>query len=183
MPAAISELRFGRFRLDPVRRLLFVDGEPSKLDARAIGVLIALAQRRTRVVGKDESFDLAWPGLVVEEYNLQQHVSALRELLGAQAISTVPRRGDNFIAAVEDDAALPSPAADAAPRLRDNLPAVLPPLLGRADERGRGVERGRGLRMRRRRPHGRLIVAATFRRADTGRTQPDSTFAQSRSTP
>jgi len=129
--ASPSELRFDRFRLDPVRRLLWVDGEPSKLGARAIDVLIALAQRRTRVVGKDELFDLVWPGLVVEENNLQQHVSALRKLLGAQAISTVPGRGYQFIAAVEDDAAQPLPAADAAPRPRDNLPAVLPPLLGR----------------------------------------------------
>lgn len=131
-----SEIRFGRFRLDPQRRVLLVDGAPSSLGARAIDVLIALVQRRDRVVGKNELFDLVWPGLVVEENNLQQHVSALRKLLGPRAITTVPGRGYQFIANVEGEAAAPAPRTatpgGALLLSRDNLPAHLPVLIGRA---------------------------------------------------
>ena len=37
-----------------------------------------------------------WPGLVVEENNLQVQVSTLRKLLGPQAIVTIPGRGYSF---------------------------------------------------------------------------------------
>ena len=38
-----------------------------------------------------------WPKLVVEENNLQVHVSALRKILGQDAIATVPGRGYRFM--------------------------------------------------------------------------------------
>jgi DNA-binding response OmpR family regulator len=47
-------------------------------------------------VPKDELIDVVWPGLVVEENNLQVQISALRKVLGAQAIATVPGRGYRF---------------------------------------------------------------------------------------
>jgi DNA-binding winged helix-turn-helix (wHTH) protein len=37
-----------------------------------------------------------WPGLIVEENNLQVQVSALRKLLGQDAIATVAGRGYRF---------------------------------------------------------------------------------------
>jgi DNA-binding winged helix-turn-helix (wHTH) protein len=37
-----------------------------------------------------------WPGLIVEENNLQMQVSALRKLLGQDAIATVAGRGYRF---------------------------------------------------------------------------------------
>ena len=59
-------------------------------------MLVALIERRDRVVSGDELFDLVWPGLVVEENNLRQQVAALRKLLGAEAVATVPGRGYRF---------------------------------------------------------------------------------------
>ena len=129
-----AEYRFGRFRLDPTRRLLYVDGTPSKLGARAIDVLLVLVRSRDRIVGKDELLDLVWPGLVVEENNLQVQVSALRKLLGPQTIATIPGRGYQFIADLATGSAPPATAAaDAAsaPRARSILPARLAPLIGR----------------------------------------------------
>ena len=131
MSAHTRELCFGRCRLDPARRILLVDGEPTRLGARAIDVLIALVQRRERIVGKDELFALVWPGLVVEENNLQQHISALRKLLGPQAITTVPGRGYQFVAAVAGDAAATAAATPAPPHPLGNLQGQ-PPLIGRA---------------------------------------------------
>ena len=86
----------GRFELRPAERQLFVDGRPAKLGARAFDVLQALIERHERMVSKDELMGLVWPSLVVEENNLQVHISALRKLLGPQAIATIPGRGYQF---------------------------------------------------------------------------------------
>ena len=59
------------------------------MGSRAFDLLVALVARRDRVVPKDELIDVVWPGLVVEENNLQVQISALRKVLGAEAIATV----------------------------------------------------------------------------------------------
>ena len=53
---------------------------------------------RDRVLSKNELLDLIWPSLVLEENNLQVHVSALHKLLGPQTIATIPGRGYRFTA-------------------------------------------------------------------------------------
>jgi len=98
---------FGRFDVRPDERRVFEAGEPVALGARAFDVLVALIDRRDRVVGKDELLALVWPGLVVEENNLPVQVSALRKLLGAEAISTVQGRGYRFTMAPVEPHALP----------------------------------------------------------------------------
>ena len=50
-------------------RQVLVGGSPAKLSARAFHVLMALIDRRDRVVSKSELFEVVWPGLVVEEEN------------------------------------------------------------------------------------------------------------------
>jgi len=70
--------RFGPVEVRPAERQVLVEGRPAHLGARAFDVLLALIDRRDRVVAKDELFDLAWPGLVVEENNLHVQVSTLR---------------------------------------------------------------------------------------------------------
>ena len=106
-----SRLRFGPVELRPRERQLLVAGQPVALGARAFDVLLALVAQRDRVVSKAELLDQAWPGLMVEENNLSVQISALRKVLGAQAIATIPALGYRF--------ALAESAADAAP-----LPAV-----------------------------------------------------------
>ena len=59
---------------------------------------MALIDRRDRVVSKDELLDIVWPNVTVEEGNLQVQVAALRRLLGAEAIATVPGQGYRFVA-------------------------------------------------------------------------------------
>jgi predicted ATPase/DNA-binding winged helix-turn-helix (wHTH) protein len=132
----------GRFELQPERRRLMRDGEPVAVGARAFDLLQVLAERRDRVVSKAELLDLVWPGLVVEENNLQVQISTLRRLLGPQAIVTIPGRGYRFtaeIAVVEargpnsaEPQPISSPGATEASAVRaGNLPAELPPLYGR----------------------------------------------------
>lgn len=135
----MNSYRFGRFEVRPSQRVVLVDGAATSPGARAFDVLLALLQHRDRVVSKDELLDMAWPGVVVEENNLQAQVSALRKLLGPQAIVTIPGRGYRFAleptnatpaAATIDASAPPAPAPEAHPNLT-HLPLVLTPLIGR----------------------------------------------------
>ncbi|MBT9523883.1 MAG: helix-turn-helix transcriptional regulator [Rhizobacter sp.] len=120
---------FGRVALRPAQRQLLIDGQPAVLGARAFDLLLALVENRDRLVSKNELLDFVWPGLVVEENNLQVHVSALRKLLGPQAIATIPGRGYRFtLASDEPPAAPPSPPRTLA------LPERSLPLLGRDAE-------------------------------------------------
>jgi len=125
--------RFGRIALSPATRQLLIDGQPALLGARAFDLLQALVERSDRLVSKGELLDLVWPGLVVEENNLQVHVSALRKLLGAQAISTVPGRGYRFTMTPSPSPA-PAPAVAPARPPRDALPERPVALVGRERE-------------------------------------------------
>lgn len=144
-------LHFHGFEVHLAERRLVVAGTPSKLGARAYDVLVALVERRDRVVSKNELLEIVWPGLVVEENNLQVHISTLRKLLGPAAISTVPGRGYRFTAeniapSGQSPAAMRGEATGSLlrrandfasdglvplQRTNGNLPAHLPALYGR----------------------------------------------------
>jgi len=128
--------RFGPVELRPAERQLIVEGRPAHIGGRAFDVLVALVDRRDRVVTKDELFELAWPGLVVEENNLHVQISALRKVLGAQAVSTVAGRGFRFMAQVE---VIDIPSAPVTAR-HHNLPAQLNSFVGRVGEIARVKE-------------------------------------------
>ena len=92
-PTGQEEFEFGPFRLDGRRRSLTRDGIPVPVGGRALDVLLALAAAAGETVGKTALLDHVWPGLTVEENNLQVHISALRKTLGEGWIITVPGRG------------------------------------------------------------------------------------------
>jgi predicted ATPase/class 3 adenylate cyclase/DNA-binding winged helix-turn-helix (wHTH) protein len=131
--SAADVLRFGpgqRFELQRRERRLLVDGRPAALGGRAFDVLLALAARPGRPVGRNELIEAAWPGLVVEENNLSVQVSNLRKLLGGDIIATIPGRGYRFTASPE--AVTPAPAATAAPPAAAMAPRIAAPaLIGR----------------------------------------------------
>jgi predicted ATPase/DNA-binding winged helix-turn-helix (wHTH) protein len=130
--------QFDAAELRPDQRRLLLNGEDSRIGARAFDLLLALIERRDRVVAKSELLDLLWPGLVVEENNLQVHISSLRKLLGPQAIATIPGRGYRFTAALNDASFEPARAAAVAARVTPaaltNLPSTLAPLIGRDED-------------------------------------------------
>ena len=102
--------REGQIRVDQHARVLFAGGQLAKLGGRAFDLLEALIERRDRVVPKQELMDVVWPGLIVEENNLQVHVMTLRKVLGADSIVTVSGRGYRF--ALAPDAASRKPAGE-----------------------------------------------------------------------
>lgn len=124
--------RFANAELLPVQRQLLVDGTAARIGARAFDVLLALVERRDRVVTKAELLDLVWPGMVVEENNLAAQVSALRKVLGASAFATIPGIGYRFSTPLLDDhAAAPADVAGRNQTRRTNLPAATESLIGR----------------------------------------------------
>ena len=136
-----DSLRFGRIEVRPRERQLLIEGAPASVGARALDVLLALIDRRDRLVAKTELLDLVWPGLVVEENNLQVQISSLRKLLGPQIIATIPGRGYRFTAALSGEAghglsaARPDSAEGHFPAVRrTNLPDELPMLYGRDED-------------------------------------------------
>jgi predicted ATPase/DNA-binding winged helix-turn-helix (wHTH) protein len=140
METTTSEWRFGSARLDVEQRQLLIDGRPAKLGARAFDVLLALVERHDRAVSKNELFELVWPAVVVEENNLQVHISALRKLLGPQTIATIPGRGYRFMAKLDASAqdstacANPPPVTSAASATPTNLSPHQELLYGRDDD-------------------------------------------------
>ena len=81
---------------------MLLRGQSVLLGARAFDLLLALVERRDRVVSKDELLTLVWPSLVVEENNLSVQISAVRKVFGSGAITTVFGRGYRFTGSVTD---------------------------------------------------------------------------------
>jgi len=141
MTSPLAEYRFDRFEVRPAQRQVLVGGAPAALGARAFDVLVALLERRERVVSKSELLDVAWPGVVVEENNLQVQIWALRKLFGSGTIATLPGRGYRFTAELEgasvvkvaDRCGEPRPATDS-PGAPGNVPRQIPSLVGRDAE-------------------------------------------------
>ena len=126
---AQEEFVLGVFRLDPTRRLLRRDNQAIELKPKALDILCVLAGARGAVVTKDELMSQVWPGLVVEDNNIQVHVSALRKVLakdesGTVHLMTVPGQGYRLLGVGSDRAAVP-PGLDSTVRHGPTL-AVLP---------------------------------------------------------
>jgi len=123
LPASVA---FGRFRVLPHRRELLADGRPIKLGGRAFDVLMALIEARGAVVSKDALMARVWPDRIVDENNLQAHISTLRGAFGVERelIRTVSGRGYQFIGEVRFLSASPNERAGAGAA---EPGAVLPP--------------------------------------------------------
>ena len=150
MTPVTEAFTFGPFRLLVARRELLAHGVPVALGQRAFDVLLLLASRHGQLVTKDELMAEVWPGIVVEENNIQVHISALRKVLGSAGdgeryLLTVAGRGYRFVAPVERESAAPaetvtppgpsqSAAVAAGPAIAaagNNLPQQLTSLIGR----------------------------------------------------
>ncbi len=109
-------VEFSGFRLERgKRRVTGPEGVDVALTPKAFNTLAYLVAHPGEVVDKRTLFDAVWPGVVVEDNNLNQAVSALRRALGdnpqePRFIATVPGRGFQFVAPVRVVA-----AADVAP--------------------------------------------------------------------
>ncbi len=122
---------FEQFVVDLGRQqLLGADGTPIVLTQRAFDVLLCLIENRPRVVRKDDLIRAAWPHGFVEENNLNQAISALRQVFGDRResprfIATVSSRGYRFVADVRVDVKAPEPVAASEPSVAGADAAVV----------------------------------------------------------
>src|SRR5262245_25444738 len=98
---------FGHFRLDPVERLLYRDGEIVTLTAKVFDILLVFVRNSGCTLDKEEVMRQVWSDQFVEEGNLTRNVSTLRKVLGENQenhryIVTIPGRGYRFVAEVRE---------------------------------------------------------------------------------
>ena len=127
---ASTQYRFGRFVVQPRERRLLADGQPVTAGPRAFDVLLALIERAGELVTKEALLESVWPKLIVEENNLQVQVSALRKILGQEAIATIPGRGYRFALEITRANEASSPRVSQ----RHNLPPELTSFIGHEED-------------------------------------------------
>jgi len=153
---------FGEFLLDVSRRHLLMRGERVPLTPKAFDALLYFVEHRGAVLSRDELVGAVWPDVVVEENNLAQAISKLRQVLGEtpgdnRYIVTVPGRGYRFVADVtpRPDEAEPVDQAAAAtatsPRSQASNPSAALTRFGRQP-----------LTLRRLRPYAVILTALTL---------------------
>jgi transcriptional activator of cad operon len=111
-------LRIGDWFVNPLSGEIARGEERVRLEARAMRLLLCLAETPGEVVSIDALLNQVWSGVVVTPDSVYQAVAALRRLLGDDAkqpayIVTVPRLGYRLIAPVEalaDTPPAPRPA-------------------------------------------------------------------------
>jgi serine/threonine-protein kinase len=108
-PAA-NLYEFSGFQLDPTKRVLRrLDGTPIPLTPRVFDTLLFMVEHHDAVLDKERIMAVVWPDSIVEENNLAQAISKLRQIFGETPgshsyIVTVPGRGYRFVADVKESA-------------------------------------------------------------------------------
>jgi DNA-binding winged helix-turn-helix (wHTH) protein len=109
--ASVHIYDFGGFQLDTAKRLLRrLDGTPVPLTSRVFETLLYMVEHHDAVLDKERIMEAVWPDSIVEENNLAQAISKLRQVFGETPgshdyIVTVPGRGYRFVAKVTEHAA------------------------------------------------------------------------------
>jgi Tol biopolymer transport system component/DNA-binding winged helix-turn-helix (wHTH) protein len=98
---------FGAFRLAPNQHRLYRHGEVVLLPPKDFDLLLLLVRNAGQLMDRESLISALWPNTVVEEANLNVHISALRKALADSSseqhfIETVPRLGYRFIAPVTE---------------------------------------------------------------------------------
>src|SRR5437899_9413496 len=111
--ASVHIYEFGQFQLDTGQRLLRrLDGTPVPLTPRVFETLLYMIEHHESVLDKERIMEAVWPDSIVEENNLAQAISKLRQVFGETPgshsyIVTIPGRGYRFVADVNKRAAAP----------------------------------------------------------------------------
>ena len=117
---ATTVLRIGAWRVNPASGEISRDGETTRLEVRAMRLLLCLADRAREVVSIDDLLNLVWPGVNVTPDSVYQAVASLRRLLGDDPkqptyIETVPRLGYRMVANVSLEPDRPDQPSATAP--------------------------------------------------------------------
>lgn len=97
---------FGEYRLDPAEHRLMRDGKVIPLTPKVFETLCMLVENAGHLLEKDRLMEMLWADAFVEEGNLADNISKIRQALGdsrkaPKFIETVSGRGYRFIADVQ----------------------------------------------------------------------------------
>lgn len=97
-------IKIGRVQVSLEHRELLLDGKPQVLGSRAFDILALLIASKGKLVSRDEIFRSVWPNTVVEQNNIQVHISALRKAFGDERarIETDPGRGYRLLISADE---------------------------------------------------------------------------------
>lgn len=127
--------QFGPFQLDAQQKVLLREGQLVGLSPKAVETLLALVERRGRIVSREELNSAVWPDTFVEYSNLAHQIAVIRKALGESAdgakyVQTLARRGYRFVGEVSA-----TPEAPSAGTVREEPPRPVLPEAGVAGER------------------------------------------------
>lgn len=100
--------KFGEFRLDGEKKILWRANAIVSLSPKAIEVLVCLVESRGDLLTRDYLLERVWHDTFVEEGNITQAIHALRKVLGDDAVQTIPKRGYRFAAEIIEKAPWPT---------------------------------------------------------------------------
>ena len=111
-----SRLQIGAWWADATTNELGRAGETTRVEPKAMEVLMVLAGRAGAVVGRDELLAAVWSGVIVGDEALTQSIIKLRRALGDDPrspsyIETISKRGYRLIAPVRPVDAIPGTSA------------------------------------------------------------------------
>src|SRR6059058_4323626 len=93
--------------LDLDRRELFRASQSVAIAPQVFDLLVYLAERRERVISRDDLINAIWAGRIVSESTLASHINAVRKAVGdsgqqQRVIRTVARKGFRFAAELQE---------------------------------------------------------------------------------
>jgi DNA-binding winged helix-turn-helix (wHTH) protein len=108
-----QDFRLGRWVVQPSLNSITLDGTITRLEPKAMEVLVCLAEHAGNVVSKEQLIGKVWTDLFVSDDVLTRCISDLRRALddnpkAPQVIETIPKRGYRLLKEVEPVCA-PSP--------------------------------------------------------------------------
>lgn len=100
-----TKLRIGDWCVNPSSGQISRDGQTSRVEVRAMRLLLCLAEHAGEVVSIDDLLNLVWADVTVAPDSVYQAVTSLRRQLGDDSkqptyIETVPRLGYRMVAPV-----------------------------------------------------------------------------------
>jgi len=137
-----TRLLIGDWHVDPASGEVSRKGQTTRLEVRAMRLLLCLADHPGEVVSIEQLLDQGWAGVIVSSDSVYQAMTSLRRQLGDDAkqptyIETVPRLGYRMVAKVrpwtdspdpahpEREAGRASPLAPSGSRVRAGLAVAL----------------------------------------------------------
>ena len=93
----VETFQVGRYRVSLAAREVFLGEQRIKLSWRCFEAMELLVEAKAEIVEREDFFRRLWPGITVDESNLNHCIAQLRKQLGeapeAGLIETVPRQG------------------------------------------------------------------------------------------